>query len=177
MMSDLRKSEQESRALIRNEERLLLEMISKNPHKYTSEALKFIITSYETKSAPNVFVEISKSFSELKMVDQIHPLGWKSVGQVKCNGTFELSFELKRIINGFNCIFEVGEWFGLQFSKNGNACFLRFYDIFNDKKYHEITSKNLNLQQWYKECSPKYKFLMSIHVIYHDEQYKDIGSK
>lgn len=176
-MSDLRKNEHESRALIRNEERLLLEMITKNPHKYTSETLKFIITSYDTKSAPNIIVEISKSFSELKIADQIHPLGWKSVGQVKCNGTFELSFELKRIINGFNCFFDIGEWFGLQFSKNGNACFLRFYDIFNDKKYHEITSKNLNLQQWYKENSSKYIFIMSIHVKYRNEQYKDIRSK
>ena len=157
MISDLRNNENKSTALIRDEERLLLEMIGKNPRKWTSKTLEFNIMSSETETSPSVHVEILRSSvyelrSELRVMDEINPLGYKTVGQVNCYGNFELSFDL--VFNGFNCLLEIGEWFGLRFNKNG-TCSLRLNDLYNDKKYHEITSENFlnNLHNWYKEYS------------------------
>ena len=160
MINDLRTNENKSTALIRDEERLLLKMIGKNPHKWTSKTLEFNITSSETKTSPTVDVEILRSSiydellrSELKFKDQINPKGWKTVGHVNCYSDFELSFDFKRNMNGYNCFFEIGQWFGLLFSKDGTDCCLRLYDLYNDNKYHEITSESFDVHQWYKELS------------------------
>ena len=87
-ISNLRQEENKSKALIRDEERLLLEMISKNPYKWTSKTLKFNITSSEANTEPNVAVEILRSISELKKLDQIQPFGWQTVGRVHSNDYF-----------------------------------------------------------------------------------------
>ena len=167
MISDLRKNENESTALIRDEERLLLEMIGKNPHKWTGKSLEFNITSSETKTVetPTVDVEILRSSiydelfrSELKVISPINPKGCNTVGHVHTEVSvrykkFELSFDFKRNMNGYNCFFEIGQWFGLLFSKDGTDCCLRLYDLYNDNKYHEITSESFDVHQWYKELS------------------------
>ena len=156
MISDLRKNEQNSTTLIRDEEKLLLEMIGKNPHRWTSKSLEFNITSSQTNKSPNVDVKVLWSRSELKFIDQINPSGCKAVGQVNCYENFELSFEFKRNMNGFNSFFEIGEWFGFQFNRDGTGCFLRLNDLYKDQKYHEITSEIFNLHKWYKEFSTSF---------------------
>ena len=160
MISDLRKNEDKSIALIRDEETLLLKMIGKNPHKWASKNLEFNITSSETETSPTVDVEILRSSvydellqSELIVSSPINPKGCKTVGQVKCYRKFELSFDFRRNMKGFNCFFEIGEWFGLRFNKDGTDCRLRLDDLYNDNKYHEITSEIFFLNQWYKELS------------------------
>ena len=161
-ISDLREKENESKALIRDEERLLLAMIGRNPHKWTSKTMNFNITSSEIETAPNVGIEILKSvqYSELKKNDQIDLFGWRTVGRVQCFDNLELSFEFRRIVNGFNFDFEIGEWFGLQLSKDG-TCFLRLNDLYNDKKYHYIKSKTFDLHYWYKEYSTQFQIIKS----------------
>ena len=160
MISDLRKNEDKSIALIRDEEALLLKMIRKNPRKWASKNLEFNITSSETETSPTVDVEILRSSvydellqSELIVSSPINAKGCKTVGQVHCYRKFELSFDFKRHMNGFNCFFEIGEWFGLLFNKDGTDCCLRLNDLYNDNKYHEITSEIFFLNQWYKELS------------------------
>ena len=98
--------------------------------------------------------------SELTVISPINPKGCNTVGQVHCYRNFELSFDFKRNTNGFNFVFEIGEWFGLLLNKNGTNCRLH-------NKFHEIPSVNqsFNLHQWYKELSTLFLITEIIKIL------------
>ena len=110
--------ETESKTRIRNAEKDLLANIKQNPHKWSSNSLKFKITT-ETSSTPSVGVEILKKSqysensgesvmsnlsnqnlqneksSDHKFTGPFHSddFGWKTLGKIMIYKNFKLSLE------------------------------------------------------------------------------------
>ena len=132
--------ETESKTRIRNAEKDLLSKIKQNPHKWSSNSLKFKMTS-ETSSTPSVGVDILKNsqYSEISGTTVMRNLSnqnlqngkssdhkftgpfysdgnsiWKTLGKIMIYKNFKLSLEWKmKSYPGGYAFLVIGDWFCL----------------------------------------------------------------
>jgi len=148
LINKLMDEETESKTRIRNAEKDLLSKIKQNPHKWSSNSLKFKMTS-ETSSTPSVGVEIQKNSqsseisgesvianlsnhnlqneksSDHKFTGPFHSdeTGLKTLGKIMIYKNFKLSLEWKmKSYPGNDYVFlGIGDWFYLSTRKANNG--------------------------------------------------------
>ena len=172
LINKLMDEETESKTRIRNAEKDLLSKIKQNPHKWSSNSLKFKMTS-ETSSTPSVGVEIQKNSqsseisgesvianlsnhnlqneksSDHKFTGPFHSDGegkrWKTLGKIMIYKNFKLSLEWKMKSYPGNASFLwIGDWFGLSTRKAGNGTGYILCLCQNNGLYNNNLSYNAN---------------------------------
>ena len=172
LINKLMAEETESKTRIRNAEKDLLAKIKQNPHKWSSNSLKFKMTT-ETSSTPSIGVEIleNSQYSEIsgesvmtnlsnqnlqnekssdhKFTGPFYSDGtgsWKTHGKIMIYKNFKLSLEWKmKSYPGDNWTFLcIGDWFRLSTRKadNGTGYILRLCQ--NNGLYNNNFSYNTN---------------------------------
>ena len=168
LINKLMDEETESKTRIRNAEKDLLANIKQNPHKWSSNSVKFKMTT-GTSSAPSIGVEIIKNShisgesvmtnlsnqnlqsgksSDHKFAGPFHSDGngsrRKILGKIMIYKNFKLSLEWKMKSHPRDFLL-IGYWFGLSTRKadNGTGYILRLMQnngLYNDKCNHDTNS-------------------------------------
>ena len=169
--------ETEAKTRIRNTEKDLLAKIKQNPHKWSSNSLKFKMTT-ETSLTPSVGVEILKNSqiseisgesvmrnlsnqnlqnektSDHKFTGPFHSdkygLYWKTLGKIRIYKNFKLSLEWK--MKSYPVVslkfLLIGDWFGLSTRKADNGTGYIFrLNQKNDLYFYDTNQKPFQIKK------------------------------
>jgi len=173
--------ETKAKTRIRDTEKDLLEKIKQNPHKWSSNSLKFKMTT-ETSLTPSVGVEILKNSqiseisgesvmrnssnqnlqnektSDHKFTGPFHSdgLSLETLGKIRIYKNFKLSLEWKMKSHEEVGFLLIGDWFGFSLRKadNGTGYIFRLYQKNGLYNFYNDTNKEpfqIEMGQWHKE--------------------------